>query len=154
MKPVQTIVAGRQIVSVGRSTCTLEAARLMAANQVGALPVIDDDRLVGIVTERDIMARIVATNLDPATTPVGDVMSTDLLVADVIECCDVCLHRMQQAHVRHLIVLDHGHFAGIVALRDLLTVDVDEKTEAINLLNAYVHYVPAHLQGNAPTPSP
>jgi Mg/Co/Ni transporter MgtE len=53
-----------------------------------------------------------------------------------------------------LIVLDQGHFAGIVALRDLLTADVDEKTEAINLLNAYVHYVPAHLQGNAPTPSP
>ena len=71
-------------------------------------------------------------------TPVSHVMSTQLFVAEVGEPCEVCLHRMQQAQVRHLIVLDHGRLAGIVSLRDLMTVDLDEKAEAISLLNAYV----------------
>jgi CBS domain-containing protein len=72
-------------------------------------------------------------------------MSTELLVADIGEPCEVCLHRMQQAHVRHLIVLDQGRLAGILSIRDLMAVDLDEKTEAISLLNAYVSGVPAQL---------
>ena len=60
------------------------------------------------------------------------------MVADVGEPWDVCLQRMQQANVRHLIVLDEGRLAGILSLRDLVAVDLDEKAEAINLLNQYV----------------
>ena len=77
-------------------------------------------------------------DLDPAVTPVAHVMSTELLVADIGESCEVCLHRMQQAHVRHLIVLDQGRLAGILSLRDLMAVDLEEKAETISLLNAYV----------------
>ena len=70
-------------------------------------------------------------------------MTTDLITADVNETHDVCMRRMQQAHVRHLIVLESGRLAGILSLRDLLGVEIDERDEAINLLNAYVHYIPA-----------
>ena len=52
---------------------------------------------------------------------------------------------MQQPHVRHVIVLDQGRLAGNVSLRDLLAVDINEKDEAIGLLNAYVHYIPADV---------
>jgi CBS domain-containing protein len=138
MRPVSTLVGGREIVAIDGSVSTLEAARLMATREIGALPVIEGDRLMGIVSERDVLARVVAANRDPATTPVGDIMSAELVVADAAESCDQCLQRMQQAHIRHLIVLDHGRFAGIVSFRDLLTQDVDEKAEAISLLNAYV----------------
>jgi CBS domain-containing protein len=72
-------------------------------------------------------------------------MSTELLAADIDEPCEECLQRMQMAHVRHLIVLDQGRLAGILSIRDLMAVDLDEKTEAISLLNAYVSGVPAHL---------
>ena len=146
MKSVRAIVGDRETVTVGPVTCAREAARLMAARQIGALPILDGDRLAGIITERDILARIVAADLDPAVTPVAHVMSTELLVADIGESCEVCLHRMQQAHVRHLIVLARGKLAGIVSLRDLLRVDVDEKDEAITMLNAYLHYIPADQQ--------
>ncbi|MBI4486052.1 MAG: CBS domain-containing protein [Acidobacteria bacterium] len=151
MKTVGMIVCGREIVTVGGSTCVLEAARLMAARHIAALPIVEGDRLAGIFTERDIVTRIVAAGLDPATTPVGRVMSTGLLVADVGESCEVCLRRMQQAHVRHLLILDQGRLAGIISLRDLMTVDLDEKAEAISLLNEYVSYIPAHLQANTQT---
>jgi CBS domain-containing protein len=53
---------------------------------------------------------------------------------------------MQQAHVRHLIVLDGGRLSGMLSVRDLLAADIDDKQEAITLLNAYVHYIPADLQ--------
>ena len=68
-------------------------------------------------------------------------MSSDVVVADVSECCAVCLQRMQQAHIRHLILLDRTHadrFAGIVSLRDLLSDDLAEKADEVRLLNAYV----------------
>ena len=138
MKSVRAIIGDRETVTVGCSTCAREAACLMAARQIGALPVLDGDRLVGIITERDILARIVAAELDPVATPVAQVMSTELLVAEIGEPWEVCLQRMQQARVRHLIVLDQGRLAGILSLRDLIAVDLDEKAEAISLLNAYV----------------
>lgn len=149
MKSVKAIVGTRETVTVGPAVPVIEAARLMAGHQIGALPVVDGDRLVGIFTERDVLARVVAGGLDPAATPIADVMSSQLVVADLEETYEVCLQRMQQARVRHLIVLDRGRLAGILSLRDLLAVDLDEKDEAIALLNAYVHYIPADSRAKA-----
>jgi CBS domain-containing protein len=147
---VRTIVAARETVTVDPQVSVLEAARLMVDHQIGAVPVVDRDRLAGIFTERDILARVVAAQRDPSATSVADVMTRELVVADVAESYDVCLQRMQQARVRHLIVLDCGRLAGILSLRDLMAVDVSEKDEAITLLNAYVHYIPADLQVKTP----
>ena len=138
MKSVRAIIGEREIVTVGSATCAREAARLMASRHIGALPILDGERLAGIITERDILVRIVAADLAPAATPVADIMSTQLFVADIGEPCEVCLRRMQEAHVRHLIVLDQGRLAGILSLRDLMAVDLDDKAETISLLNAYV----------------
>jgi CBS domain-containing protein len=147
---VRTIVAARETVTVDPQVSVLEAARLMVDHQIGAVPVVDRDRLAGIFTERDILARVVAARRDPSATSVADVMTRELVVADVTDPYDVCLQRMQQARVRHLIVLDRGTLAGILSLRDLMAVDVSEKDEAITLLNAYVHYIPADLQAKTP----
>jgi CBS domain-containing protein len=140
------MVRGREIVSVSSSSSVLIASRTMAEHQIGAIAIVDADRLVGVFTERDLLARVVAAGRDPAQTPVADVMSSQLVVADVNEPHEVCLPRMQQAGVRHLIVLDQGRLAGIISFRDAMAVDVDEKAEAITLLNAYVHYIPADIQ--------
>lgn len=145
MTSVRAIVEARETLTVGPQLSVTEAACVMAAFQIGAVPVVDQDRLVGIFTERDLLARVVAPRLDPAATLVVDVMSTELVTAEVTEAYDVCLQRMQQAHVRHLIVLDRGRLAGILSLRDLMAVDLSEKDEALTLLNAYVHDIPADL---------
>ena len=146
MKSVKAIVGDRATVTVGPLTSVTDAARLMAAHQIGALPVVDGDRLVGIFTERDVLTRVVAADRPPDDTRVTDVMSSDLVVAEVNESCEECLSRMQRSRVRHLIVLDEGRLAGILSLRDLLAADIDDKAEAITLLNAYVHYIPVDLQ--------
>jgi CBS domain-containing protein len=151
VKPVRSVIGDRQVVVADSFTSASEAARLMAARQIGALVIIDDNRLAGIVTERDFLTRVVAANRDPSTTPLGQIMSSQLVVASAAESCQACLQRMQQAHVRHLIVLDEGALLGIVSLRDLMAVDLDEKAEAIDLLNAYVHHVPAYVQVNRQT---
>ena len=143
MKSVKAIIEAQQTATVAPSTSVLDAAIMMARRGIGAVPVVEGERLAGIFTERDVLTRVVAAGVDPAATPVSAVMSTQLVIADIDEPYDVCLQRMQQARVRHLIALDHGRLAGIVSLRDLLAIDLDEKDDAITLLNAYVHYVPA-----------
>jgi CBS domain-containing protein len=145
MKSIRSIVASRETVTVDSMTSVLDAARVMSARHIGAVPVVDGERLVGIFTERDVMARIVAEARDPRATPIAAVMSTTLVVTEINETFEACLARMQQARVRHIIVLDSGRLAGIVSLRDLMAADLDDKEEAITLLNAYVHYIPADL---------
>jgi CBS domain-containing protein len=146
MRSIKAILGDRETIVVARSATIADAARLMAVHHIGALPVLEDNRLVGIFTERDVLTRIVAAGRNPETTIVGDVMSTDLIVGDVNETYEVCMTRMRQAHVRHLLALQDGQLAGIVSLRDVLAADVDEKAEELTMLNAYVHYIPAHMQ--------
>ena len=145
MRSIRAILGDRETIVVAPSASIADAARLMSAHYIGALPVLDNGRLVGIFTERDVLTRIVAAGRTPDTTLVGDAMSTELVVADVNESYEVCLARMQQAHVRHLLALQDGRLAGIVSLRDALAADVDEKAEELTLLNAYVHYIPANI---------
>jgi CBS domain-containing protein len=145
MKSIRSIVASRDTVTVDSKTSVLDAARIMSTRHIGAVPVVDGERLVGIFTERDVMARIVADARDPRATSIAEVMSTDLVVTEINDTFDACLARMQQARVRHILVLDNGRLAGIVSLRDLMAADLDDKEEAISLLNAYVHYIPADL---------
>lgn len=146
MKPIRPLVENREVVVVDVATSVAQAARIMSERQIGGVPVVDGDRVAGIFTERDVLARVVATGVDPAQTTVSSVMSTSLVTADIAEPHDVCMRRMQQARVRHLLVLRDGRLAGILSMRDLLALELDERDEAITLLNAYVHYIPADLQ--------
>src|SRR5262245_20592176 len=106
MKSIKAIVGERETVTVEVETMVADVARTMADHGIGAVPVVSDGRLAGIFSERDVLTRVVAAGRDPGTTRVGEVMSSGLVVAEAGETYDVCLGRMQQAHVRHLIVLD------------------------------------------------
>jgi CBS domain-containing protein len=146
MKPIRPVIENREVIVVDVATSIAQAARVMSERQIGAVPVVDGDRVAGIFTERDALARVVAAGVDPAATPVSSVMTTNLVTAELTEPHDVCMRRMQQARVRHLLVLREGRLAGILSMRDLLALELDERDEAITLLNAYVHYIPADLQ--------
>jgi len=150
MVTLGAFIRGQQLAAVGPVSSVFEAARLMTERGIGAVPVVDGDRLVGIFTERDLMTRVVAAGLDPSQTSVRDVMSTDLVVADVKEGCEEALARLQQARVRHLLVLQEGRLSGIVSLRDLIDRELADKDETLALLNAYVHYIPADLNPKKP----
>ena len=146
MKPIKPLLESREVVVVDIATSIAQAARVMSERQIGAVPVVDGDRVAGVFTERDVLARVVAAGVEPETTPVSSVMTTNLVTAEIWESHDVCMRRMQQARVRHLLVLRDGRLAGVLSMRDLVALELDERDEAITLLNAYVHYIPADLQ--------
>lgn len=147
MKTIGSVVSGRDVYVLRVDQSVLEASRYMAARKVGAVAVLEGTRLVGILSERDIMARVVAKGLDPGETAVESVMTRDLVVADAEQSCEEGLRRMQQAGCRHLPVVQADRLLGMVSLRDLLQLDVSAKDEAIRWLNAYVHYVPPGVEG-------
>jgi CBS domain-containing protein len=103
---------------------------------------MEGDRLAGIVSERDVMGRVVAPGRDPDGTRVADVMTKDLVFVRKADTHEEGLRKMKQAGCRHLPVVEGDRFIGMVSLRDLLQVDLTEKDEEIRWLNAYIHFVP------------
>jgi CBS domain-containing protein len=149
MKTIGGLVAGREIFHVRSDQSVREAARYMTDRRVGAVSVLDGTRLVGILSERDVMGRVVARQLDPDRTQVAEVMTKDLVVAQGDESHEEGLRRMKQAGCRHLPVVDGDRLVGMVSQRDLLQIDLSEKDEEIRWLNAYIHFIPPVREGTS-----
>ncbi len=122
----------------------------MRTRQVSALPVVDGEVLVGIITERDLVQRVLADGRWPDSTPVAEVMSTELVIARSGESYADALALMARHHVRHLLVVAAGRLEGVVSMRDLLLVDAIEKAAEIELLNSYIYAVPPVLPSLGP----
>ena len=115
--------------SVDASTPVVEAAKLLKQLDVGSLPTIDDGRLVGMVTDRDIVLRVVAEGKDVGSTTVGEIASTDLVTVDPQQNLDEALRLMAQHQVRRLpVVEEDGRVVGIMALADVAHEGEDSKT--------------------------
>jgi CBS domain-containing protein len=150
MKTIGALVSGRtEVYQLGTDQSVREAARYMTERRVGAVSILEGTRLVGVVSERDIMARVVAAGLDLDRTKVGDVMSRDLVVAETGESHEDGLRKMKQAGCRHLPVVQGDRLVGMVSQRDLLQVDLTEKDEEIRWLNAYIHFIPPVRKGTS-----
>ena len=142
MKTIGDIVRDREIYFLRDEQTIREAARYMTDRRVGAAAVLSGTRLVGILSERDIMGRVVAPGKDPDAIAVRDAMTKELVVALVGETHEDGLRKMKQAACRHLPVVDGELLVGMVAQRDLMQIDLSEKDEEIRWLNAYIHLVP------------
>jgi CBS domain-containing protein len=114
--------------SIGASASVVEAARLMRQEHIGALPITDDERLVGMITDRDITTRVVAEAADPKTTSVQDVYSRDLISVEPDNDLDEALRLMARHQVRRLPVVENGRLVGIVAQADIALKENEEKT--------------------------
>lgn len=114
----------RETRSVSPSTPVIEAAGLMRLHDIGAVPVLDGDQIVGILTDRDIVIQAVADGDDPRTTLVGDIMSTGSISVFDDQAVDEAVELMQKFQVRRLPVLNrNSKLVGIVSLGDI-AVDV------------------------------
>jgi CBS domain-containing protein len=106
--------------TVEPSTPIVEVAGVMRDADVGPVPVVEGDRLVGLVTDRDIVVRVVADGNDPSSTTVGEIMSTDLVTVDPDQPLDEALRLMAAHQVRRLPVTEEdGRPVGIVAQADI-----------------------------------
>ena len=142
MKPISETVNERPLFSISREKTVAEAARFMAEKHVGAVPVVEQNRLVGIFSERDVITRVIAKGLDPSTTKINDVMTTQIVVANADEGYESCLKKMQQAHCRHMPIVAGEQLIGFISLRDLLMMDLDEKERSLEYLQSYIYTVP------------
>lgn len=98
----------------------VDAARLMRDEDAGAIPIVDDDRLVGMLTDRDITVRLVADGRDPSSTAVGDIASQNVVTIDPQQELDEALRLMAKHQVRRLpVVEEDGRLVGIVAQADV-----------------------------------
>lgn len=143
MATVREILArkGTEVVTAAPDTPVLEAAQLMNARGIGAVPVMAEDRLVGIFTERDLMRRVVAEGRDPRTTLIREVMTPEPLTATPETTVDDCGALMTARRIRHLPVLSPGGLSGIVTIGDLLAFQIAEQASTIAQLNSYVYDV-------------
>jgi CBS domain-containing protein len=146
MMSVKELISNRSVYTVDKSVSVQAVVEYMAQKSIGAVSVMDGDRLVGIFSERDVINRVVAKRLNPVATVVSAVMTTDLVVASADETYESCLRKMKQASCRHLPVVEGDKLVGFISLRDLLQVDISEKDNTIQFLNNYMFHVPAGVE--------
>lgn len=142
MPSLRDILKDRELYFLAPEQSAAEAARYMSERNVGAVCVLDRDRLVGILSERDLMKRVLAPDRDPRTTKVSEVMTAKPMVVSLHDSYEQCLQVMKQAGIRHLPVVEGNKLVGLVSLRDLLQVDLSEKVDQLKLMEDYIHYVP------------
>jgi CBS domain-containing protein len=138
MATIRDLISNRTIHYVQPTQTVIEAASYMVDRNVGAVPVLDGTRLVGIFSERDIMKRVVTEGRDPRSTRISEVMSTDLRTLEPGASSEDAMCLMQTHGVRHLPVCDGRTLVGFLSLRDLLRCTLDEKSGEAEAMRAYI----------------
>jgi len=121
--------------SIGASASVVEAAQLMRQQHIGSLPVTEDERLVGMITDRDITTRVVAESAVPETTPVGDVYSRDLISVESNKDLEEALRLMARHQVRRLPVVESGRLVGMVAQADIALKESQRTGELVGAIS-------------------
>ncbi len=142
MHRLRSVLRSRRVISVSPTANVYDAAVTMTQGRVGAIPVLDGERLVGIFSERDLMTRVVVRGLDARTTAVSEVMTSEVTIASLEEHVNDCLEKMRRVGCRHLPVIEEGHVVGVLSMRDLLRDEIEEQDHEIRDLRAYLHQTP------------
>ena len=130
-RTIRSIVEGQNIVAAPTRTSVSEAARSMRQNNVGAILVVEDERLVGIFTERDSLYRVMAENLDARRTPLAEVMTPAPQTVHPDDPFVRALHLMHAGGFRHVPVVEDGKLLGMVSARDALGPELEDFVYAL-----------------------
>jgi CBS domain-containing protein len=125
-QPVKYVMQRRKILKARPDTMVGQAAKLMADKNVGAVMVVEDERLVGIFTERDVVYRVVARGLDAQTTRLADVMTPAPDTVDPAKPFGYAMLKMHERGFRHLPVVQDGKVVGIVSSRSAMDPALEE----------------------------
>ena len=129
---------GRHIVSVVPDSTVLEAIILMADKAIGSLIVMDDDELLGIVTERDYARKVIIKGRSSKSTRVSEIMTTDVFTTSSAESVNDCMSVMTEKRIRHLPVLEDNRVIGMISIGDLVQAIISDQKEEIEQLENYI----------------
>ena len=123
--------------SIGPNAMVVDAIRLMDEKNVGALPVVDNGKLVGIVSERDYTRKIIVKGRSSKDTPVGDIMTKQVLTVNPSNSVTECMRIMTDKRVRHLPILEGTDLVGILSIGDVLNWLTGAQRAVIENLERY-----------------
>jgi CBS domain-containing protein len=129
---------GRQVVSVHPDASVFEAIQLMADRAVGSLVVMEDERMLGILTERDYARKVILKGRASESTRVSEIMSTDILTTSGSETVNQCMETMTERRIRHLPVVEDNRVIGIISIGDLVQAIISDQQAEIQQLEHYI----------------
>ena len=142
MKTVEQILKTKSqhqtVYTIGPDDSVLDALKMLAEKNVGALPVVEGNQVVGIVSERDYARKLVLKGRSSAATPVREIMSAPVVTVEPKQKLDFCMNLMTDRHLRHLPVVDNGKLLGLLSIGDLVKETFAEQASVIQLMEQYI----------------
>jgi CBS domain-containing protein len=129
---------GHAVHSVAPGASVIDAVRSMADNHVGALLVMENQQLTGIVSERDYARKVILLGRSSATTAVREIMSSPVFTISPDQTVDDAMRLMTERRIRHLPVLRNGKVVGVVSIGDLVKWLIEEQQHTIDDLRSYI----------------
>ena len=140
MKSIETLLEkkGSAVWSIGPDASVLEAIKFMAEKRIGALPVMEGEDLVGIVSERDYARKVILAGKASRDTPISEVMTAKVLYVGPDRTVDECMVLMTDIKARHSPVLEGETVLGVLSIGDLVRVKIREQDYLIDQLRQYI----------------
>ena len=129
---------GRAVYSVGPDDPVLTAIRMMAEQHVGALLVMRDGELVGIISERDYARKVILLGRSSSETPVWQIMTSPVITVSLATSVADCMHIVTDRRIRHLPVLDGRRVVGVISIGDLVKAVLEDQQQTIEQLETYI----------------
>jgi CBS domain-containing protein len=138
MKTVQDLLKSRsnEIFTINSSQTVYQALMLMAERNVGALLVMEEKKLVGVISERDYARKVILHGASSLETPVKKIMSERIISVTPQHDLEECMNIMSEKHIRHLPVMDQDELVGLLSIGDLVKVALEQKDRIIELLTS------------------
>jgi len=129
---------GSEVWSIGPEASVYEALQLLAEKNIGALVVIEDERVCGIVSERDYARKIILVDRESRTTKVSEIMTAEVLTVAPDQSVAECMTSMTEHHIRHLPVVDRDRLVGVISVGDVVKAVMAEQAFLIQQLEQYI----------------
>ena len=137
--------AHQNIWTITPQDSVFDAISLMALHNIGALLVLDSDRIVGLVSERDYARKVILEGRSSKSTKVNDIMSTRVLFIGPDETAEQCMALMTEKRIRHLPVLENDELVGLISMGDIVKAIIDDKSFLIDQLTHYITGSPTNV---------
>jgi CBS domain-containing protein len=139
MGEIQELLNNRELFTVKIRTTVKDAVFYMAEKGVGLVPVMDNGKLIGVFSERDLVKRVISKNKRIEETKVDEVMTKELIIASIDEANESILAKMKEARIRHILIIENEKLAGVLSIRDLLELDLSVCKTTVEVLNNYIY---------------